>query len=291
MAHARATGAWSGVEIEIREGIACLRAAGGDRPTPDEVNDAATAFRQARSLVAAEEMEAWLERWDLTVGDWMDYIRRSVLLQASAGHPGPLAADLSIEADEVGSLEWPTAVCSGALERAAQGLAELLSVQERLAEAGVSVSLDAARHELARRVVNDEALQRQVRVRALDWIRIDSEELSLPGEDAAREALVLLRREGLSGTEVAETAHARITRSVRFLEDVESELRPSLVGAAKGDILGPFAVDGAWQVVVVRDKIPPAIDDLEVRRRAEDAIVVHAVRRELDERVVWHGGP
>jgi hypothetical protein len=290
IAHARAAGAWDSLEREVSEGVALLHAQ-GPGPAPDQVRDAATAFRYARNLVAAEELEAWLEHWGLTVDDWMDHVRRSVLRDALASEPGSASPGHAVKDEEVAARVWPSAVCSGTLGRAALELAGLLAICDSLAETGVAVEPSRARAELRRRIVTGEALKTQIQSRALDWVRIDSQVLTFARADAAREALALLRQDGFTATEVAGIAHASLEHRIDYIEDVEEDLKAALIGSKKGDIFGPLEKGDGWLVVVVNDKVGASLDDTEVLNRAEASIVERAIQRETDERVVWHGDP
>ena len=289
--HARATGVWDTLERETSEGVALLHAHGSGVPASDEVRIAATEFRYAHNLVAAEELEAWLERWGLTVDDWMDHIRRTALRDAFASGPGSPSPVRSVEPEKVAARIWASAVCSGTLGHSAWDLAGLLAVSAALTANGTVVEPARARAELRRRIVTEEALRTQVQSRALDWVRIDSAVLTFAREDAAREGLALLGQDGLTATEVARIAHASLEHRIDYIEDVEEDLKAMLIGSTKGDIFGPFENDGGWRVVVVDDKVPASLDDIEVLNRAAGSIVERAIQRETDERVVWHGDP
>ena len=68
---ARLSGEWAELESRTAEGVACARRVEveGDPLGQDEVSSAAKAFRYARDLLSGDEMEAWLERWELDVID------------------------------------------------------------------------------------------------------------------------------------------------------------------------------------------------------------------------------
>jgi hypothetical protein len=291
IAHARATGSWEILERQIVEGVALLHARGSTRPTPDELREAANAFRYDRNLVAAEELEAWLARWGVTVDEWMDHIRRSVLLDAYA-ETGTPHTELEPTSEETLMRLWPSAVCSGTLARAAWDLAEQLATRDGLEEAnGTVIDPSDAKAELRQRVVTEDALATEVQSRVLDWVRIGLHVLTFAHEDAAREGIALMRQDGLKAHEVADIAQADLQHRIEYLEEVDEDLRPMLMGSAKGDVFGPLAGDGAWRVVVVHDKVVPSLDDPDIRLRAEESIVSRAIRRDTDERVVWHGDP
>ena len=111
-------GDWATMETEVREGLACLaRAEDTDADLDAEVRTAADEFRYARDLLSAEEAEAWLNRWGLSVESWLDYLRRSVL-------PGRWTADLqgivaasTVTAKDVVEVILVDGICGGHLAR------------------------------------------------------------------------------------------------------------------------------------------------------------------------------
>src|SRR5207244_11139838 len=80
-----------------------------------ELAEAGQAFRYARNLLAAEEMQAWLDHWGLSHGDWTAYLRRSI----ARGRGEQSGSEIEAGEDDV----WAEAVCSGALAELARDLA------------------------------------------------------------------------------------------------------------------------------------------------------------------------
>ena len=122
-------GEWQAVEREAREGLACMRLGddAGRRLDPQQVRAAAAAFRRDRQLLAAEEMEAWLGRWGISVAEWMGYIRRALARKAFIDAIEPSALQ-GIDDADVDPLVWPTAVGSGVLGTLAHRLAARVAV-------------------------------------------------------------------------------------------------------------------------------------------------------------------
>src|SRR5262245_16372749 len=81
MLAAKSWGDWAELEREVRQGIACVKRFGdpGVASHIAEVQTAARAFRYAHNLITAQQMEAWLRQWELTLEAWTDYLQRSVL--------------------------------------------------------------------------------------------------------------------------------------------------------------------------------------------------------------------
>jgi hypothetical protein len=175
-----------------------------------ELAEAEARFRYERSLVAAEEMEAWLERWELTVGEWRQYLRGNL--------PG----------DERGA--WVEAVCSGTLERAAEELA----ARAAAAEATGEPDLERAYNRFLAEAITPEALGSLLEARKADWIRVDCRTLVFPLAAAAREAALCVRDDGMALAEVASQAGVEMREHSVHLEDAADELGKALLSARTG---------------------------------------------------------
>ncbi len=248
---ARERGAWA----EVAQETAAL--AGEEELGDAEANSRAAEFRYARGLVAGEEMEAWLARWDLTVRDWRRYIRRDVTPED----------------------EWIVAVCSGAMARFATDLAGRLAVWDRMG----GDDPDTAMTEFRAAAITEEALATLVSTRALDWTRIDAEVLSFAHDDAAQEALLCVSHDGLALGEIATLAGVRAERRTMRLAEFDDAERAALLGARAGDVV-PL---GSTLLRIV-ERRPPTLEDPDVRHRAEQAVVSRAIQRKIDDRVSWH---
>lgn len=229
-----------------------------------DLEDAEARFRYERNLVAAEEMEAWLGRWELTVGEWRDYLR------------GALAGDERAA--------WVAAVCSGALERAAHELA----ARAAAAEATGEPDLERAHDRFLADAVTPETLASLLEARKADWIRVDCRTLVLSSQPAAREAALCVRDDGMALAEVAEQAGVEMRQHSLYLEDAADELGKALLSARTGELLGPVPLADRFALVLVDDKAEPTLDDPEILRRVQEAARKRAIEREVVNRVTWH---
>jgi len=274
-AAARRHGSWQDLETWSREALACAKrlAASGETLDPHEIVEAARRFRYARRLLAGEELEAWLDRWEVTEEEWRDHLRRTLL---HARWPGQLADTVRrfpVRSDELEPVLWPDAVCTGLLERAAQRLA-----------AQHALAADGAPHG----AVDEPELEHEIAIHRLEWLRVEGELLTVGTLDAAREAALCVREDGRRLAEVAADAGTAATPLHVYADDVETELSSALVGALAGELVGPVAYGDGYALVLVRSKTPPTVGDPEVRRRAEARIAERAVARALREHVEWH---
>ncbi len=276
---ARRRDEWARLELEVREGAACLDA--GRAPPAQEVRSAATAFRYERGLLAAEDLEEWLAERGLTLAGWLDHVRRTVARERHAGeleelvraHPGGVSEERLLT----------TGVCTGTFAAFARSLAAHAAVRRDGEE--LDAALDRFRHEV---LAGDDAIQKELELHRLDWVQLDLAALTFSHDEAAREAIACIRDDGLSPEDTAAMAGTSVRRLRLQLDAVEQALGAQLAAATAGDVLGPLDWLGGPTAVLVADKRMPSLDDPDTRRRAEDAAVRRAVERAIDERVRWH---
>ncbi|MEJ7811632.1 MAG: hypothetical protein WKG32_14565 [Gemmatimonadaceae bacterium] len=324
-------GGWAALEEDVRAGLACTRRLErlGRTVPAQEVNEAASAFRYERDLVAAEDAAAWLRKWRLDAEDWLGYLRRSILRRRWQGKLAELTGEFPATALEVESAIMAEAVCSGRLDRAARKLAARAAVYERLAEQsegengdewtddGLSRELErfpesmvqralaglpedqvrarmtvVARLELALRrfrevVSTPRAIEERVGLHHLDWIRFEYQSLAFAREEAAREAALCLREDGLALATVAAESNAPLWAAECYLDQVDAPLRPRFLGAREGELVGPVELSGEFTLFQIIRKRLPSPSDPETRRRAEESVVRGAAAYELQQRVRW----
>jgi len=132
------------------------------------------------------------------------------------------------------------------------------------------------------------AIKEQMRLHYLGWIRLRCLYASFPEEEMAREAAHCVRKDGMHLEAVASQAKAYLQEASFYLEQLESDLSSRLVGARKGEFLGPLAFRGSPTLFLVLDKILPATADPELRYKAEQSALKSAIDLEVAERVKWH---
>jgi hypothetical protein len=325
-------GDWPALEARVRDGLACLARLDDlddddeDALSEDDVEAAAAEFRYARDLVAAADLEAWLERRGLSVDAWLDFVRRSLLRERWADDLEEIRDEYEIDAADVAGALGCEALCGGlasdlagrlaaraaihARDEAGADAAALAREAETLAAAvpedvleralpevpaatrrdrlGALARLEAAWRRFAAGAASPEALRALVSGRRLDWMRVSVQVVVTPDEDVAREIAMCVRVDRRPLAEVAEEAGLSAASKDLWVEDVEGALRDAVVGAQPGEVLGPLADKAGHLVVMVGDKRPPAPDDPAVRVRAERALLARTVDREVANRVTWH---
>ena len=158
-------GDWTALEQRVRDGLACLaRLDEDDEDGLDEadVDAAGTEFRYARDLVAAADLEAWLDGRGLTVDAWLDFIRRTLLVSRWANDLDEIRETYEIDDDEVAEAILCEAICSGLAGRLAERLAARAAIHARMLDEGEALSdgLDADTLAMMTARAGDDALDR-----------------------------------------------------------------------------------------------------------------------------------
>jgi hypothetical protein len=150
--------------------------------------------------------------------------------------------------------------------------------------------LHSAYHRFVSDITGDAAIRACLDEHLLSWTRLLCIELRFDTDEAAREAVLCLREDGMGAADVARLAGAGMSEVSLLLEEVDSSLSSVLIGAHPGDVLGPLA-DGAsaHRILVVTNRKPPSVDDPAVCHRARALIVAAAVERLTAGEVRWHG--
>jgi hypothetical protein len=267
---------WDDLERITRHGLACVRrlTASGEELDAGEQAAAEASFRYARNLISGEDVQNWLERWGLRVGEWRAFVRRAILRERWSGELDATAARFPATDEEVAAAIWTEAVCSGALEAGARRLAGELALGAETGEASGNIST--------------RALEREIAAQGLDWLRIEGELLELSTEDLAREAALCVREDGRPLAEVAAECGTEPRPLNVFVVDVESEVAPILLAAREGELVGPVARDGVFKLFFVRKKTPASSDDPAIRRKAQERVRSRELERAVAAKVRWH---
>lgn len=274
---------WAELERRTAEGFAAL-AQLPEKIDQAELDESMQAFRYARSLIAAEEMEVWLERWGLSSRDWSRYLRREIARTRAAGKGGSPADEMDV---------WAEAVCSGTLAELARDLAARVAATEAGgAEPGpVESDLDRMEEEhstFVQRAFTPEAAAKTLELRSADWVRLSYTALEFPEAGMASEAALCVREDGLSPAEVAGRAGVPVHEREAFLEEVEPELSKSLLSAPAGELVGPLPLRNGFAILRVNEKVAPTLADPVIQDRLQTEVPRKALEREVRDRVRWY---
>jgi hypothetical protein len=283
VAAARYWSRWAELEQRTAAGHAAL-AGLLEKIDRAELDQAKQDFRYARSLIAAEEMDAWLERWGLEAKGWAAYLRRQIASERATGDPGPQPDEGDV---------WAEGVCSGALADLARDLAARVAAAEAGGLQPGPVEDGLARMEAEHAAFVEGALTPEAAVKALelrnaDWVRLSYTALEFPAASMASEAALLVREDRLSPAEVAGRAGVPLEEHEAFLEDVEPGLSESLLSAPTGELVGPLRVGNAFALLRVNGKVAPTLADPVIQERLREEVPRRALEREVRNRVQWH---
>jgi hypothetical protein len=276
---AKARGEWSELEAEVRAGQEALAELGarGERPDDDDVEAAARRFRYERDLLAADELDGWLEQHRITEDEWEGYLRRAAAREQLPEATGETRREVS-----EGEI-WCEGVCSGHLAELANDLARLAAVSP-----GTAVEqLDAAFANFRAAAVDAPSVAREVELNRLEWLRFTYEGLAADDEGAALEAALCIRADGEPIEAVAGRASLPLLEEECWLEELDPALATRFLAATTGDLVGPISVEDGFVVVRVTSKTAPSLEDADVRARAREGALERAVERLVTDRVVW----
>lgn len=311
---AMAAGEWEPFVATLSRGLACGAdaEANGDWPDDSTLDQAATAFRYDRDLLTSEETEAWLERHGLDLDSWSDALMREVLRRDRGDR---VTADVLAPADIDDATLIAEGVCTGAFDRWAGMLAARAAVAHLQDAAspdddgsgdivarhapwldgldGVDAQLApivralAADRAAVAAAVTAEALAIHVDRARLDWVRVDLERITFPSVDAAREAALCVREDGLTLSEVAIESRLPVVDARTLLDALDPALRDAVLSASPGDTIGPIETPGGVVVAHVVGKAAASLDDPLVRARAERSVVDTLRERALVSHARW----
>jgi hypothetical protein len=283
VAAARAWGRWDELADQTSAGLGAIERLA--QPIGQaELDEAMQAFRYARGLIAAEEMEAWLEHWGLRAQDWTGYLRRELARAQLPGEGGSLADEVAV---------WTEAVCSGALAHFARELAARVAAADAGGVAPGPVESDLTRMDeehasFVQAVLTPESAAKALELRSSDWVRLSYTALEFPQAAMASEAALLVREDGLTPADVAGRAGVALQEREAFLEDVEPGLSESLLSAPTGDLVGPLPVENGFVLLCVSEKVAPKLADPVIQERLQEEVPRRALEREVRNRVQWH---
>lgn len=290
-------GEWRVLFESVRHSLACLRLAAhiGQLPSAAEMREAAKAFRYERNLISGDETQIWLQRWGMSVEEWMNCLRGQLLRKRWASRVNEIEAANPIIDAEVAKAIKRYAVCAGKVDEWTQKLAGRAALA---AESPGLISGARSPWDLIDRIENEFERQRNQTINAklietkifdhrLDWIHYECRYLWLADERVAQEAAWCVSEDGFTLDEAATAAHGEVRQWNFYADEIEPSVRPYFVAARKGDLLGPLSFASGYPLFSVLQKRMPAASDPEILSRAEQAIVSNLTAQAINERVTW----
>ncbi|MEO5754526.1 MAG: hypothetical protein ABIR38_07460 [Chthoniobacterales bacterium] len=278
----------------------------------DEAFDsAAEQFRYERDLITAEETEQWLAERGVSLeefsahfvrrywaGHWDDVAAEEMAYLAA---PNEMRKRLTDELVLSGKLDgmairqsWRVAAYQEAasagidpglieeqraqfLERCgieAEGLVGWLEQVGRDPEwLQEALMMEAIYHRDRAALLSPRAREHEIAALRLPLTRFEVETIELDSLDAAREALLCARDDGMSMEEVATEGRYPYRHPEVLLEDIPEDLQQKFLSVHPGDILEPIARGDGFHLCRIVGKKEPNLDDPVVKARADQRIL------------------
>jgi hypothetical protein len=275
------------------------------------IDAAVEQFRYQRDLITAEETEKWLADRGLSLNDfsahfvrhywgekWDDLEPQALEYFAAPNELRELLKSeliLSGELDQMAQrMSWRVAADCAAADRPpdAQLIAEEQahfferSGLEEHQLAGWLEKLDrdadwfreaSAMEAIHRRdcaaLLSRQAREHEIAALRLPLTRFEVETIELDSLDAAREALLCAREDGMSMEEVATEGRYPYRHPNLLLEEIPEELQQKFLSVHPGDILDPIVHGDGFHLCRIVGKEEPDVDDPIVQERAENRIL------------------
>jgi hypothetical protein len=282
----------------------------------DAIDAAAELFRYEHDLITAEETERWLAARSLSLEDFTDYFARQHWRSAIDEKIEPNDVDLISAQPELRELFVTELIFSGELDQlntrlmwrlaalvasgdghvdperiGAEGTAFLdrakitkSEMKEWLTQIGRDekwleemLAMEAAYRSLCEKVLTPEARQKQLASLRMPLTQFEAEVIELESRDAAMEAMLCVRQDGMSMEEVATEARYPY-RQVTFLHaEVPDELKQKFWSARAGEVLDPLPRADGFELYRITKKTEPDPSDPKVQARID----AHLLERQI----------
>lgn len=289
-----------------------------------ELDAAAVAFRYRYDLITAEETEAWLTVRGLTLADFSDYFAREQWGKALGNKVDPPSVPYVEAASELRELMLTELVMSGELDGMANRLAWRVAAFEA-AEEPAAEALNWEREEFLKRnglnleqiahwlrglgrdqtwleemmalenayrtrcakLLTGEARARELGTLRLPLTRFEVEMIELESRNAASEAFLCVRDDGMSMAEVAQEGRYPYHQTEMVLEQIAPDLQQKFLSLKPGSLLEPTPREDGFLLTRILAKKEPSLDDPEVRRRVEQRLLDRHFADLTSGRIRW----
>ncbi len=268
----------------LRRKEAAQRGEESDTELDDSVVDeAAIAFRYQYDLITAEETEAWLEARGLTLADFSEYFARIEWGKIYAGRNETPAIPFEDAGEEQRDLFVVDLILSGELDRMAERLAWRVAASEDESLEDLEV---AYRSQCEKRLTK-EARERELGAVRLPLTRFGVEMIELESHDAASEAFMCVRDDGMSMEEVAREGRYPFRRMELVLENIPDEMQQRFLSLTPGSLLEPTPREDGFVLTRLLQKNEPKLDDAEVRARVDQRILARYFADLSSGKIQW----
>ncbi len=314
---------------ELLMRIEAERTAGNNSAELDsaELDSAAVAFRYRYDLITAEETEAWLEARGLTLADFSDYFAREQWGKTFGSNSRPNATRYEAASEDLRELLLVEVVMTGELDRMATRLAWRVAARAAVNEVGAEAIAEARKEFLERNVLSEaeiapwlseldrdqgwldgimemeaayragcasrltaEACKRELGAVRLPMTRFQVELIELESHDAAREAFMCVRDDGMSMAEVAQEGRYPFHETEMVLEQIADDLQQKFLSLTPGSLLEPSPREDGFLLTRILSKREPTLEEPAVRARVEERILERHFADLSAGCIQWHLG-
>ena len=279
------------------------------------IDEAAVTFRYRHDLITAEETEAWLDARGLSLAEFSEHFTRVEwgkefgdrvdpkdvpFTEASAEEREIFAADLILSGDFdrlAERLAWRVAARaagsppqgSGSAGEGARTNADPPSQGSGVAGGWVEEmqTLEAAYRRRCEQRLTPDAMQRELGSVRLPLTRFEVELIELESRDAANEAFLCVRDDGMSMAEVAREGRYPFRQTELVLEQIPDDLQQKFLSLTPGSLLDPTRRDDGYVLTRLLKKLEPKLEQPEVRQRVEQRLLARHFADLSSGRIQW----
>ena len=274
------------------------------------ISSAAEAFRYEYDLITAEETEEWLGNRGLTPDDFIDYFTRHCWANALHEELVPDEVAYHSASPELRELFLSELILSGELDRMTTALmwrlaahcaekepdpdaiavaeqeffdrneiepSQLADWLERLGRDSewftTMLIIDAAYRTRRDTLFVPQARQHELAALRLSLTRFETEIVEFESRDAAKEALLCVREDGMSMEDVASEGRYPYRRADFLLEDIPMDTQQRFLCVSAGQVLKPIERGDGFELCRVVKKIEPRLDDPRVKSRIDQRLL------------------
>jgi len=135
------------------------------------------------------------------------------------------------------------------------------------------LAIDAAYRTRRDTLLAPQARQRELGALRLPLTRFETEIIEFESRDAAKEALLCVREDGMSMEDVAREGRYPYRRVDFLLEDIPMDTQQRFLCVSPGQVLKPIERDDGFELCRIVKKIEPCLDDPRVKSRIDQRLL------------------
>jgi hypothetical protein len=150
------------------------------------------------------------------------------------------------------------------------------------------MSVEAVFRQQVEALLTPRTRQRELAALRLPLTRFDTEIIEFDSREAAREAFLCARDDGISMAEIAAEGRYPYRNLQLVLENIDDNLQQKFLSLSPGSLLEPIARGDGFQVCKITGKHEPDGEDPAVRRRVKRRILARHFSGLAAAHIIWH---